>query len=291
MNTFPSTCTLLTRGSPLARRQAEMSAERISARYPDCQVASQILLTTGDRHLSWALEKSAGKGLFTTELESALHSGKGDIAVHSAKDIPTEMMPGLVIAGFLPRANPSDTLVRRESAPVPATIATGSPRRRAQARFFFPRATFIELRGNVETRLAKTAAGEADATFLATAGLARLGIASWPGLVFEEWTLEKMIPAAGQGAIAWQVRAADAPRIEPLCDNATGIAVRIERAFLAAFGEGCHSAFAAHYHDGAVHLFREGTGRRILDFDATAATGGDTAALAAQVAKVLRQNP
>lgn len=291
MNTFPDTCTLLTRGSPLARRQTEMSVARIRAQFPHCQVASRILLTTGDRHLSWALEKSGGKGLFTTELEEALRAGEGDVAVHSAKDIPTEMPHGLAIAGFLPRASPFDTLVRRAFAPVPAVIATGSPRRRAQARCVFPDATFMEMRGNVETRLAKIAAGEADATFLATAGLARLGIADWPGLVFEEWSLAKMIPAAGQGAIAWQVRGAEALRFAPLCDDATGVAVRIERAFLSAFGEGCHSAFAVHYHDGAVHLFREGEGRRVFDFDATASVAGDAARLAAQVAAVLRQNP
>ncbi|MDR2862650.1 MAG: hydroxymethylbilane synthase [Puniceicoccales bacterium] len=282
-----NTCTLLTRGSPLARRQAELSAGTLGENLPACRVEIKILVTTGDRQQAWSLEKTGGKGLFTSELENALLAREGDIAVHSAKDLPTEMAQGLALAGFLPRANPADVLVRREEVPVPSRIATGSPRRRAQAQAIFPHAIFTELRGNVDTRLRKLAAGgEADATFLAAAGLARLGITAWPGLIFEEWGLDKMVPAAGQGAIAWQSRACDAAYFSALCDAATATAVTIERAFLARLGAGCHSAFAAHFRDGTVHLFHEDFGRRSAAFDATLAS--DPRALTARVDAVLR---
>lgn len=267
---FPSVCTLLSRKSPLARRQAELTAAAITQFSPHCQVQTKLLVTTGDQQLAWSLEKTGGKGLFTSELENALLASMGDIAVHSAKDLPTEMPVGLAIAGYLPRANPADVLVRRTDCPIPGKIATGSPRRRAQAKQIFPEAEFIELRGNVDTRLKKIAMGEADATFLAAAGLERLGISAWPGLFFEHWDLERMIPAAGQAAIALQVRAEELPAYQPLCDPATTRAVTIERAFLQALGEGCHTAFAVHYCEEEVHMFREDIGRKTLSFAADA---------------------
>ncbi len=267
---FPPACILLSRKSPLARRQAELAAAAIGQFAPQCQIETRLFVTTGDQQLAWSLEKSGGKGLFTSELENALLAGAGDVAVHSAKDLPTEMPAGLAIAGYLPRANPADVLVRRTDCPVPRKIASGSPRRRAQAKQIFPSATFVELRGNVDTRLKKIATGEADATFLAAAGLERLGITAWPGLCFEHWDLEKMIPAAGQAAIALQVRAEEFSVYQPLCDPATTRAVTIERAFLQALGEGCHTAFAVHYRDAAVHIFREDIGRRSFPFSSAA---------------------
>jgi hydroxymethylbilane synthase len=260
-----ATITLLTRGSPLARKQAELSAQTLRSHFP-ATVTTRVLTTTGDRQQSWSLEKTGGTGLFTTELEDALLAHTGDIAVHSAKDLPAALRPGLALAGYLPRANPADILIRRADRPVPAVIATGSPRRRAQALLQFPDARFIELRGNVDTRLRKIADGAADATFLAAAGLSRLGIASWPGLVFEEWGLDKMVPAAGQAAIAWEVRAADLPRFAPYCDSATATAVNIERLFLSHLGAGCHTAFAVHYRSGELHLFHEALGHRVFPF-------------------------
>jgi hydroxymethylbilane synthase len=252
---------LLTRGSPLARRQADLAAAHLGAALGrPCEI--RILVTTGDRQAAWSLEKQGGKGLFTAELEQALLRGEGDLAIHSAKDLPTEMPKGLGLAGFLPREDPRDALVRRESIPSPRLIATGSPRRRAQGRLLFPNTEWTELRGNVDTRLRKVAEGQADASFLACAGLNRLGIRSWEGLVIEPIGLDKMVPAAGQGAVALQSRTADIPAFAGCLDADTARAVGIERLFLARLGEGCHTAFACHVAGEEVHLFREDFGRR-----------------------------
>ena len=252
---------LLTRGSPLARRQADLAAARLGAALGR-PTEIRVVVTTGDRQAGWSLEKQGGKGLFTAELEEALRRGEGDVAVHSAKDLPTEMPSGLAIAGYLPREDARDVLVRRADAALPRRIATGSPRRRAQGRLLFPAAEWTELRGNVDTRLRKVAEGQADASFLAQAGLNRLGIHAWEGLVLEPVGLDRMVPAAGQGAVALQTRAADAGILAPALDAATARAVTIERLFLARLGEGCHTAFACHVDGERVLLFRDDFGRR-----------------------------
>lgn len=252
---------LLTRGSPLARRQADLAAAHLGAALGR-PAEIRILVTTGDRQAAWSLEKQGGKGLFTAELEQALLRGEGDLAIHSAKDLPTEMPAGLALAGFLPREDARDTLVRRTDVDSPRLIATGSPRRRAQGRLLFPDATWNELRGNVDTRLRKVAEGQADASFLARAGMNRLGIRSWDGLVLQTLGLEQMVPAAGQGAVALQCRAGEAPAYAACLDEPTARAVGIERLFLARLGEGCHTAFACHVEGETVHLFREDFGRR-----------------------------
>ena len=252
---------LLTRGSPLARRQADLTSARLGAALGR-PVEIRIVVTTGDRQTSWSLEKQGGKGLFTAELEEALRRGEGDIAVHSAKDLPTEMPAGLALAGFLPREDARDTLVRRADVASPRRIATGSPRRRAQGARLFPGAEWTELRGNVDTRLRKVAEGQADATFLAQAGLNRLSIHAWDGLVLEPIGLDRMVPAAGQGAVALQTRAEDAALYAPALDAAAARAVTIERLFLARLGEGCHTAFACHVAGDKVSLFRDDFGRR-----------------------------
>lgn len=269
----PPRLTLVTRGSPLARRQTELTVERLARLLPGTEFVTEIIVTTGDRRTEWSLEKEGGKGLFTSELEAALREGRGDIAVHSAKDLPTDMPEGLAIAGYLPREDAADTLVRRADTPQPRRIATGSPRRRAQARILFPDAQFTELRGNVDTRLRKIAAGEADASFLAAAGLNRLGIREWPGLVFERFGLDRMVPAAGQAAVALQTRAAEAARFAPLLDAHCARAATIERRFLARLGEGCHTAFAAHWENGRIHLFRDDFGRHTFPFPAPESAG------------------
>lgn len=252
---------LLTRGSPLARRQADLTSARLGAALGR-PVEIRIVVTTGDKQAGWSLEKQGGKGLFTAELEEALRRGEGDIAVHSAKDLPTEMPAGLALAGFLPREDARDTLVRRADVASPRRIATGSPRRRAQGARLFPGAEWTELRGNVDTRLRKVAEGQADATFLAQAGLNRLSIHAWDGLVLEPIGLDRMVPAAGQGAVALQTRAEDAALYAPALDAATARAVTIERLFLARLGEGCHTAFACHVAGDKVSLFRDDFGRR-----------------------------
>ncbi len=147
-----------------------------------------------------------------------------------------------------------DVLVRREGCPSPTLIASGSPRRRTQGGGIWPGVLWSELRGNVETRLRKIAQGQADATILAAAGLARLGITSFPGLVFEPIALERMIPAAGQAAIALECRADDITAFSILADAETTRAVAIERAALAKLGGGCHSACAAYFDGRLLHL-------------------------------------
>ncbi|MDD3180945.1 MAG: hydroxymethylbilane synthase [Opitutaceae bacterium] len=259
---------LATRKSPLALAQTALVAARLQEYLPDMQCEQLRVVTTGDRQAEWSLEKQGGKGLFTAELEQALLRGEANAAVHSSKDLPGEMTPGLVLAGFLPREDPRDVLVLREGAAVPQTIATGSPRRRLQLARLFPGVSFSELRGNVDTRLRKIASGAADATVLAAAGMKRLGIAGWPGLTFRFLDPGDMVPAVGQGAIAVQCRTADAAFIAGALDAETGRLVGLERALLAKMGGGCQVAFAAHAAGDALWVFHGTTGVRRLPLTA-----------------------
>ncbi|GBL29180.1 porphobilinogen deaminase [Opitutia bacterium] len=279
---------LVTRGSPLALQQTRDAAARLEAAL-GVTTEVRILTTTGDRQAAWSLEKQGGKGLFTAELEQALLRGEADLAVHSSKDLPTEMPAGLEIAACLPRQDARDVLVRRADVTVPRRIATGSPRRRAQGRLTFPDAEWTELRGNVDTRLKKLAQGDADASYLAASGLDRLGITSWEGLAFERVGLARMVPAAGQGAVALQCRAGESIRFAAAGCARTTFAVTVERLFLAKLGEGCHTAFACHHTDGRVHLFRDDFGRRDVDFPATDLPAAD--ALADRILRDLRLRP
>ena len=267
---------LATRKSPLALAQAELVAARLREAWPGVECELLKVVTTGDRKLDWSLEKQGGKGLFTAELEQALLQGAADGAVHSSKDLPNESATGLVIAGYLPREDPRDVLVVRQGVTTPATIATGSPRRRLQIRLQYPGTTFTEIRGNVDTRLRKIADGAADATILAAAGLRRLGINGWTGLEFRPLAFAQMAPAVGQGAVAVQTRAADAARCAAAFDAATSRQLGLERALQGRFGGGCQLAFAAHATADKLYLFHERTGQRQLplvpaDFDQPAA--------------------
>ena len=225
------------------------------------------LTTTGDQRLAWSLQEKGGKGLFTKELEIALLDGRADLAVHSAKDLPTKIPPGLAIAGYLPRESAADVLIKREEINRIETLATGSPRRRAQAKLFLPEVRVREIRGNVETRLNAIRQGWADATILAHAGLKRLGIQSWEGLQFEALSLNQMIPAVGQGAIALQCREEDVEKFREFSHPETDTAVSIEREFLSLVGGGCQSAYAAHFRDGALYAYHEKAGRFTLTFN------------------------
>jgi hydroxymethylbilane synthase len=249
---------LATRKSPLALKQADLASSVLAEKLA---VKAEILplSTTGDQRLDWSLEQEGGKGLFTKELEVALLEGRADVAVHSAKDLPTEMPSGIVLAGYLPREDPRDVLVIREDVACPKVIATGSPRRRAQLRAtHWPDAKVTEIRGNVETRLRKIAEDhEADATILAAAGLRRLGIVGFPGLRFEHLPIEEMVPAPGQAAIALQVREADLARFEAACDSVTAAAVDFERAVLATMGGGCQVAVGVHRQGDRVFIFHK----------------------------------
>ena len=268
---------IVTRGSPLALQQAHDAADRLSqALHRPTEV--RILTTTGDRQASWSLEKQGGKGLFTAELEQALLRGEADVAIHSSKDLPTEMPAGLAIAVCLPRQDARDVLVRRVDVTHPKLIATGSPRRRTQGAITFPEAQWTELRGNVDTLLKKLANGDADASYLAASGLNSLGIKTWPGLSLEPVALSQMVPAAGQGAVAIQSRTADISQYLAAGCAATTYSVTVERLFLAKLGEGCHTAFACHHAAGRVHLFRADFGRRDFDFPVSDLAAADTLA-------------
>ncbi len=255
---------LATRKSPLALVQAELVAARFREKIAGAQCELLRVVTTGDKQAEWSLAKQGGKGLFTAELEQALLRGEADVAIHSCKDLPGENTPGLVVAGFLPREATHDVLILREGVTKPAMIATSSPRRQQQIATLFPAATFTEIRGNVDTRLKKIATGTADATVLAAAGLKRLGLASWPGIVFRPLSFAESVPAVGQGAIAVQCRAGEEARFAPALDAATARCVNLERAFQAALGGGCQIAFGAHVTTDTLHFFHEKTGIRTL---------------------------
>lgn len=258
---------LATRGSPLALAQAKMAAAFLGSRIPGVIFEIVEIKTTGDKRLDWSLEKFGGKGLFTKEIEEALLSGEADIAVHSAKDLPTQSPKGLAIAGCLPRDSCADVLVVRDSVPVPSFIATGSPRRREQLKKIFPQAVWGELRGNVHTRLKKLVSGEADATVLSSAGLCRLGIDKYDGVNFTELKLDVCVPAVAQGIIALQCREDDLRVYASLTDSKTNETFAIEREFLAALGGGCQSAYAANYDGEIFRFFHELTGIQRVRLD------------------------
>mgnify|MGYP001556167616 CR=1 FL=1 len=255
---------LATRKSPLALVQAEMVAAHLRAKLPGSTCELLHVVTTGDRQAEWSLAKQGGKGLFTAELEQALLRGDAFAAVHSCKDLPGEMTPGLVVAGYMPREDTHDVLVLREGVTAPATIGSSSPRRQQQVAKLFPQAKFTEIRGNVDTRLKKIASGVADATILAAAGLNRLHIPSWPGTVFRRLEYTESVPAVGQGAIAIQCRAADAALLAAALDAPTARRVTLERAIQTAIGGGCQMAFGALATDDQIHFYHEKTGRRAL---------------------------
>ncbi len=280
---------LATRKSPLALAQAEMVAAHLRHQL-GVETELRKIVTIGDRQADWSLEQKGGKGLFTGELEAAVEQGKADVAVHSAKDLPGDMSAALAIGGYLPRADARDVLVLRAGLDAPATLATGSPRRRAQIARLFPAAAFAELRGNVDTRLKKIAEQRvADGTILAAAGLKRLGIETWPGLDFAPLDFDQMVPAVAQGAIAVQCRVDDAAKFAAIFDAATMRAVTMERAFQAALGGGCHTALGAHVAGDTLHLFHEQCG--IVTVSLRPEDFSDPAAIAMHVLRDLHLMP
>ena len=256
-DSFPQVI-IATRKSPLALKQAELASSALVKKMA-AMVESLPLSTTGDQRLEWSLEKEGGKGLFTKELEVALLEGRADVAVHSAKDMPTEMPKGLGLAGYLPRDDPRDVLVVRDDVACPKVIATGSPRRRAQLlATHWPDVEIKEIRGNVGTRLRKISVDhEADATVLASAGLRRLGITEFPGLRFEPLPVDEMVPAPGQAAIALQVRDDEVARYGAVCDSITASSVDFERAVLATIGGGCQVAVGVHREGDTLFIFHQ----------------------------------
>ncbi|BBK45204.1 porphobilinogen deaminase [Allostella vacuolata] len=243
-----------TRGSPLALYQAHAVKAALAAADPDlagpAAIEIVVIRTTGDRVQDRTLSEIGGKGLFTKEIEEQLADGSIDLAVHSMKDVPTILPEGLVIDAMLPRADPRDALVALvpggiEALPRGAVVGTASLRRQAQLLHLRPDLRVVPFRGNVDTRLAKLAAGNAAATVLALAGLARLGKAGVATAILEP---ETMLPAVAQGAIGIERRAGDglaAARVARINDQATAIAVAAERAFLAVLDGSCRTPIAA----------------------------------------------
>ena len=244
-----------TRGSAMALYQANLVRDRLVAAHRDLAAPGAVdivvIRTTGDRVQNRLLAEIGGKGLFTKEIEEALLDRRIDLAVHSLKDMETILPAGLAIVCVPPRDDPRDALVSRDGAglaalPKGARIGTASLRRRAQLLRHRSDLDIRPIRGNVDTRLGKLAAGEIDGLVVALSGLARLDRLS---AVSEVIPLEVMLPAVGQGALAVEARADDSELREllsPLHDAATANCVAAERAMLAALDGSCRTPIAGH---------------------------------------------
>lgn len=246
------TIRLGTRGSTLARWQTDYVMSELRRQFPDVIYEIVIFTTKGDRVLDTSLPMIGGKGLFTAELEAALNEGKIDLAVHSLKDLPTENPDGLTVGAILQRANPADVLVTYDNVqlndlPMGSIIGTSSRRRAAQLLHHRPDLEITDIRGNVETRLRKVRADDAnyDATMLAYAGLDRLGLLDEVSQILP---FDMMLPAPGQGALAVQCRDENEilNLLNAINDSQTYAEVEAERAFLAGLGGGCSVPIAAY---------------------------------------------
>ncbi len=287
---------IATRGSRLALWQAEHVRDRLLSLHPGLVVELVPMKTTGDRILDAPLAKIGGKGLFVKELEQAMLAGSADLAVHSMKDVPVDLPDGLHIACVLAREDPRDSLLARDggvlaSLPRGAIVGTSSLRRRSQLRALRPDLDLRDLRGNVNTRLAKLHGGEFDAIVLALAGLKRLGL---DGGVTAKFSTREMLPAIGQGIIGIECRRGDA-RVEsliaPLHDAAARDAIAAERALNAALQGGCQVPIAGHAVIVGEQLTIAGLvasldGRELIRAEASGARG-DAAALGSRVAHLL----
>ncbi|MDO8877248.1 MAG: hydroxymethylbilane synthase [Pseudolabrys sp.] len=242
-----------TRGSPLALIQARLvQAQLAQALAVDAATIEIVVIrTSGDAIQDRPLSEVGGKGLFTKEIEEALLGNRIDLAVHSAKDMPTHSQPGLTLAACLEREDPRDAFISRKAKsmmelPRGATMGTASLRRQAITMAARGDLRVVPLRGNVETRLRKLETGECDATLLAMAGLKRLGLAE---LATHVMSVEEFLPAVGQGAIGLEAREGDKRTRDMLAriDHAdTSIAVACERAFLAVLDGSCKTPIAGH---------------------------------------------
>jgi hydroxymethylbilane synthase len=278
-----------TRGSALALWQAEWVAEKIQRHAAETAVEIVVIKTTGDVRQDAALSELAGKGVFVREIEAALLRGDVDLAVHSAKDLQSTDPPGLTIAAFCERADPRDALVSRhaglDALPAGAVVATSAPRRIAQLTHSRSDLRFVTIRGNVDTRLRKLEAGEADALILACAGLDRLGRGD---VISERIPTDVCLPQVGQACVAVQCRADDTGTValvSAACDHApTRKCVTTERAFLSLLGGGCTApvaAFAEASPGGGIRLsglVATADGSRVLRVKETGTAGNAVAA-------------
>ena len=233
-----------TRGSKLALWQAEYIAECLRTMNPGVVVELKHIVTTGDKILDVPLAQIGGKGLFTKELEVAMLSGEIDLAVHSLKDMPTELPAGLTLAATTTRMDPHDAFVSQKygslaDLPQGAVVGTSSLRRKAQLLRLRPDLSIVSLRGNLDTRLRKLDEGQFDAIVLAAAGLRRLG---WGERITALLSPEECLPAVGQGVLAIETRSADAEilaAVDRLDDTEARVCVTAERKFLAVVQGGC----------------------------------------------------
>jgi hydroxymethylbilane synthase len=240
-----------TRRSPLALAQTRAFIAELARRYPERAFEELHVTTTGDTVQDRALAEIGGKGLFVKEIEEALLDGRADLAIHSLKDVPPELLPSLVIGCIPQREDPRDVAVSQSgrtlaSLPAGSRVGTGSLRRRVQLANWLPQLEIVPIRGNVDTRLRKCEHGEVDAVVLARAGLKRLGLAA---RVTETLEPELMLPAVGQGALAIEQRQGDQELMEllaPLAHRETKIAVAAERGVMRAVAGDCQTPVAAY---------------------------------------------
>jgi hydroxymethylbilane synthase len=239
-----------TRGSKLALAQAHYVAERLKCEFPSVDFKLHKVTTTGDRVQKVSLSAIGGKGLFTKEIEESLIKGEVDLAVHSLKDVPSEVPPGLALSAFTNRLDPHDALISRENLaflalPPGAVVGTSSLRRKAQILAFRPDLEIVPLRGNVETRLRKLKEQNLDAIVVALAGLVRLGLED---RVSEIIDYKIILPAVGQGALAIETRKGDSETSQlarSLDDPATRTEVCAERELMRLLDCSCRTPFSA----------------------------------------------
>jgi len=242
---------IATRKSPLALWQANHVRDALTARNPGLDVELFTMTTQGDKILDTPLAKVGGKGLFVKELELGILEGRADLAVHSMKDVPVEFPEGLGLAAVLAREDPRDALISNEFAsidtlPEGARVGTSSLRRQCQLRARRPDLEVLDLRGNVNTRLAKLDIGDYDAILLAAAGVKRMG---WEDRITELLPPEQFLPAIGQGAIGIEIRVADAKVsrvVKALNDGQTATRIRAERALNERLQGGCQVPIAGY---------------------------------------------
>ena len=283
--------TVGTRGSLLARSQTQWVMDRIAAANPGLELRMQIISTAGDR-LKGPLPEIGGKGLFTEDLERALLNGSIDIAVHSCKDLPTQLAEGTAILAYPPREDPRDAWISADGRSLDelapgSVVGTTSLRRQAQLLMRRQDLTFVQLRGNVDTRIRKVHEGQCAAAVLAMAGLVRSGLVHHVTHPFEP---DVMLPAPGQGALAVEGRAGDERVrnfLRALHDEPAGLAVECERAILAGLKAGCRAPVAvlATVSDGNLHcqaLVSDPQGQRVARARATRPVS-DSAALVSDI--------
>ncbi len=264
MSAVDSVLRIATRSSAQARLQAEIVGDALASRHPGMQVELVFVDTLGDQRGDVPLHSIGGQGVFVKEVQRAVLDGLADIAIHSAKDLPSATTDGLTIAAFCERRDPRDALIGStlDGLALGATVATGSVRRRAQLRAMRADLRFVELRGNIHTRLGKIPSD--GAIVMAVTALQILHMTERIGEAFD---VDAMVPAVGQGAVAVECRGDDqrvGEIVATVDHRPTRQAVTVERAFLAELGTGCSLPLGAHVHDGLISAFLgDGAGRSV----------------------------